>query len=177
MLDLWPPGDTLPGDANGSITTRGVRARYVTDIWRVSGRRYRSTMAWQQPYRDPQRQHGFDLIGEMVKARRYKLGWSQRYLEALSGIDQTVISRIENGKQYGLRWLRFADLVDALGGLECVSTRPDSPERAPFGVRKRDLELSSPAPIPTSDWMASIEDLDERYGLDPGTTDVGETLS
>jgi transcriptional regulator with XRE-family HTH domain len=131
-------------------------------------------MAWQQEYRDPQRQHGFDLIGQMVKARRHRLGWSQRYLEVLSGIDQTVISRIENGKQYGLKWLRFADLVDALGGLDGVSIRPESPARAPFGVRKRDLELSSPALVPISDWMDALEDLDDRYGLDPGVIQDGE---
>jgi transcriptional regulator with XRE-family HTH domain len=131
-------------------------------------------MAWQQEYRDPQRQHGFDLIGQMVKARRHRLGWSQRYLEVLSGIDQTVISRIENGKQYGLKWLRFADLVDALGGLDGITTHPESPARAPFGVRKSDLELTSPAPIPISGWMDALEDLDERYGLDPGVIQDGE---
>ncbi len=75
-------------------------------------------MAWYEGHRDPQTQHGFDLIGNMVKRRRTYLHWTQRYLEELSGIDQTVISRIENGRQYGLRWSRWANLVDALGGLE-----------------------------------------------------------
>ena len=75
-------------------------------------------MTWFQRPRDPQEQHGFDLIGATIKRRRASLGWTQRYLEAQCGIDQTVISRIENGKQYGLRWSRFADLVDALGGFD-----------------------------------------------------------
>jgi transcriptional regulator with XRE-family HTH domain len=114
-------------------------------------------MAWEQTYRDPQRQHGFDLIGEMVRARRHRLGWSQRYLEVLSGIDQTVISRIENGKQYGLRWLRFADLVDALGGLDGVSGRPELVAKAPFGVRRSDRDL---VPTPHIDAFDLTDDLD-----------------
>jgi transcriptional regulator with XRE-family HTH domain len=75
-------------------------------------------MTWDQRPRDPGQQRGLDLIGAALKRRRLSLGWTQRYLEARSGIDQTVISRLENGKQYGLRWSRFADLVDALGYLD-----------------------------------------------------------
>jgi transcriptional regulator with XRE-family HTH domain len=131
---------------------------YVADTWQASGGRYGPAMAWEQPYRDPQRQHGFELIGEMVRARRHRLGWSQRYLEMLSGIDQTVISRIENGKQYGLRWLRFADLVDSLGGLDGVSGPPERLARAPFGVRDRNF---IPAPLPP---IEAIELTDDLYG-------------
>ena len=67
--------------------------------------------------RDPQERRGFELIGVELLRRRRALGWTQRMLEAQSGIDQTVISRLENGKQYGIRWSRFAMLVDALGGI------------------------------------------------------------
>jgi transcriptional regulator with XRE-family HTH domain len=74
-------------------------------------------MTWFGQPRDQQEQHGFELIGAEIKRRRLALGWSQRVLEAYSGIDQTVISRLENGKQYGIRWSRFALLVDALGGI------------------------------------------------------------
>ena len=75
-------------------------------------------VTWYERPRDPQQQHGFDLIGAIIKRRRVSLGLTQRHVEAMCGIDQTVISRIENGKQYGLRWSRFANLVDALGGLD-----------------------------------------------------------
>ena len=75
-------------------------------------------MAWDAAPRDLQEQRCFDLIGAQIRRKRHWLGWTQRRLEAYSGIDQTVISRIENGKQYGLRWVRFARLVDALDGLE-----------------------------------------------------------
>ena len=84
-------------------------------------------MTWFDRQRDPQEQHGFDLIGAEVKRRRVALGWTQRMLEAYSGIDQTVISRIENGKQYGIRWSRFALLVDALGGFGPVPVRESWP--------------------------------------------------
>src|SRR6476659_5536906 len=121
-------------------------------------------MAWDQPHRDPQRQHGFDLIGQMVRARRHRLGWSQRYLEMLAGIDQTVISRIENGKQYGLRWLRFADLVDALGGLDGVSDRPDLVARAPFGVSRPDADPVVFTPVVSAiDLTGDLDGWEERH--------------
>lgn len=75
-------------------------------------------MAWDQRPRDPEQQDGFDAIGRLVLRRRVWLGWSQRYLESQSGVDQTTLSRIENGKQYGLRWSRFATLVGSMGGLD-----------------------------------------------------------
>jgi transcriptional regulator with XRE-family HTH domain len=98
-------------------------------------------MAWDQRPRDPHQQRGFEMIGAMIKRRRLSLGWTQRYLEARAGIDQTVISRIENGLQYGLRWSRFAELVGALGGLDVAPderswppTAPDLPEDDDPGV-------------------------------------------
>ena len=87
-------------------------------------------MAWfEHRARDPQRQHGYDLFGRTLRRRRVSLGWTQRQLEAYSGIDQAVISRLENGKQYGLRWSRLAELIDALGGLE---VGPGAPEPAGY---------------------------------------------
>jgi len=131
-------------------------------------------MAWDQPHRDPQRQHGFELIGQMVRARRHRLGWSQRYLEMLAGIDQTVISRIENGKQFGLRWLRFADLVDALGGLEGVSNSPDLVAKAPFGVRRTDADrVEHVPPIPAIDLTGDLDGWEERHGGRVGGLDHG----
>jgi transcriptional regulator with XRE-family HTH domain len=88
-------------------------------------------MAWDDIPRDPVEQRGFDLVGSTIRRKRLALGWTQRTLEAYSGIDQTVISRIENGKQYGLRWVRFARLVDALDGLELAPPPADRPRRSP----------------------------------------------
>jgi transcriptional regulator with XRE-family HTH domain len=94
-------------------------------------------MAWDALPRDAQEQRGFDLLGAQIRRKRQSLGWTQRRLEAYSGIDQTVISRIENGKQYGLRWVRLARLVDALDGLEPgrpAFERPIAPPAPPATI-------------------------------------------
>ena len=109
-------------------------------------------MTWFGRPRDPQEQHGFDLIGAEIKRRRLALGWTQRLLEAQSGIDQTVISRIENGKQYGIRWSRFALLVDALGGFGPLAAREPRP-----GPTRRPLE-------PPRSRVVDLTTGDERVG-------------
>ena len=78
----------------------------------------------------------------MLRRRRLWLGWTQRQLEAYSGIDQTVICRLENGKQYGLRWARLADLIDALGGLEVGPGAPDPPGYARGTVESPRIDLT-----------------------------------
>jgi ribosome-binding protein aMBF1 (putative translation factor) len=47
---------------------------------------------------EPQSLRGFAMIGRLVRRRRQRLGLSQRQLERLTGIDQSVISRLENGR-------------------------------------------------------------------------------
>ncbi len=78
-------------------------------------------MTWASfdiPAHDASTITGFELIGRLVRMRRHRVGLTQRQLERLCGIDQTVISRLENGRLGGLRWSRFASLVEALGGLD-----------------------------------------------------------
>jgi transcriptional regulator with XRE-family HTH domain len=106
---IYAPAPALPGDANGGISR---------DNCRVSGHPYRVAVPWDDEEFDSRQQRGFRLLGATIRRRRASIGLSQRQLEAISGIDQTVISRIENGKQTGLRWVRLAQLVDALDGLE-----------------------------------------------------------
>jgi transcriptional regulator with XRE-family HTH domain len=65
-----------------------------------------------------------ELIGAALKRRRLRLGLTQMDLERMTGIDQSVISRIERARRWGLAWPRFAMLVDALGGLDF---EPDPP--------------------------------------------------
>lgn len=60
---------------------------------------------------------GFEAVGRLIRRRREIVGISQRQLEALSGVPQSSISRLETGRLRGLRWSRFARLADALGGL------------------------------------------------------------
>jgi transcriptional regulator with XRE-family HTH domain len=78
-------------------------------------------VAWESFRRDHGDElvdQGFDRIGEMVHRRRQRLGLTQQHLASLSGIDQSVISRLERGQLRGLRWSRFAKIVGALGGLD-----------------------------------------------------------
>jgi transcriptional regulator with XRE-family HTH domain len=105
-------------------------------------------MAWEpQPRAHNHREQlGYDTIGTLVRDRRERLGWSQRTLEARCGIDQTVISRIENGKQYGVRWARFATLVGVLGGLG-AEPYPDDLE-PPAGTTVAGRRRGRAAPVP-----------------------------
>ena len=84
-------------------------------------------MSWQSfalTRADDQTRRGFQLVGQVVRTRRQRMGLSQRALERLCGVDQTVISRLENGQLASLRWSRFAALVAVLGGLGEDATVP-----------------------------------------------------
>ena len=109
-------------------------------------------MPWDDEAFDSRQQRGFHLLGRTLWRRRVSLGLSQRQLEAMSGIDQTVISRLENGKQTGLRWVRLAQLVDALDGLDTAQApspgepsrpRPTAPDWTPR-PRPRVIDISLP---------------------------------
>ena len=82
-------------------------------------------MTWSAQAREervPEVHRGWEIVGSMVKRRRTMIRWSQRDLERASGVDQTVISRLENGRLPGIRFARFARLVAAMNGLD-----PDAP--------------------------------------------------
>lgn len=84
-------------------------------------------MAWDpvaRLERDPELQHGWEIIGAMVKRRRTMIGWSQRDLSQASGLAQSAISRLETGKLSGVRFGRFAKLVAAMGGLDPGAPHP-----------------------------------------------------
>ena len=66
---------------------------------------------------DPDALDGFRLLGRVFKQRRHRLGMTQHTLELVSGVDQTVISRLETGRLRGIRWSRLAKIVAALGGI------------------------------------------------------------
>jgi hypothetical protein len=83
---------------------------------------------------------GMTIIGAMVRRRRVRLGWSQRYLAERSGISQSVISRLETANIKGMKIRRFACLVSVMGGLD-PSLPPPAPARrqAPVDVEPRPL--------------------------------------
>ena len=53
-------------------------------------------------------------LGRQVRGARRQAGLSQRAVETMTGIDQTTIVRIEQGRATGLPLRRFALLLDAL---------------------------------------------------------------
>jgi len=59
---------------------------------------------------------GLRLLGSQLRRARLNRGWSQRNLEWVSGVDQTTISRLENGRLRSLRLARIAELMLALRG-------------------------------------------------------------
>ena len=87
----------------------------------MAGRYTSSKMPWDtfnQPAAPASVRRGWLLIGAAVRRRRQGLRLSQRDLQRLSGTHQSVISRLERGRLAGMRWSRFAELVDALDGLD-----------------------------------------------------------
>lgn len=77
---------------------------------------------------------GAKWLGAAVRRRRLQLGLTQRRLEGLSGVDQTVISRMETGKLKGIKHARLLVLIGTLGGLDLDSPLPwfEDPRPRPF---------------------------------------------
>ncbi len=59
---------------------------------------------------------GLRLIGIRLREARIGLGLTQRRLERLSGIDQTTISRLENGRLTSLHLTRVGAIAMVLAG-------------------------------------------------------------
>jgi len=70
------------------------------------------------------RQSATAKIGRAVLRLRLYLGWTQRQLEAASGVDQSTISRLERGVHLGISTRRLALLLDALHVGEILFDRP-----------------------------------------------------
>ena len=118
----------------GRITHRGpISRRASTSASPSSAWPYVRPVAWTAGDRErwqPDVQRGWELVGALVKRRRRALGWSQRDLQKESGLAQSAISRLENGKLSGLRFARFARLVAAMNGLD-----PGAPHPTNKGLR------------------------------------------
>jgi len=63
-------------------------------------------------------------IGAQVKAARAHASLTQRQVEELTGIDQTTISRLENGKSGAMPLDRFAALLTAIDAEIRPTDRP-----------------------------------------------------
>jgi transcriptional regulator with XRE-family HTH domain len=63
---------------------------------------------------DPDRDAFLALIGSGLRGARHGRGWSQRKLAQVAGVDQSLISRLENGVAPGIRYERFIRIMWAL---------------------------------------------------------------
>ena len=63
---------------------------------------------------DPERDAFLALIGSGLRDIRRSYGWSQRKLAEVAEVDQSLISRLENGIAPGTRYERFARILWAL---------------------------------------------------------------
>jgi predicted transcriptional regulator len=81
---------------------------------------------WARPYRfevTPLVEIGLLELGRWVKHARRTKGMTQQHLENITGVDQSVISRLENGRLTSLRLHRLAALVGALHDPRPPATR------------------------------------------------------
>ena len=75
-------------------------------------------------------------IGAATRRQRQRHHLSQRNIEGMTGIDQTTLSRFERGERVGIRFARFALLVETLGGLDFGGYRPvGNPDELVLGPR------------------------------------------
>jgi DNA-binding Xre family transcriptional regulator len=70
----------------------------------------------RMPFVGAEIEHGLAVIGAQVRGARRDRRWTQFALERASGVDQTVISRLENGRLTSLRLIRLAAIYAALDG-------------------------------------------------------------
>ncbi len=113
---------------------------------------------WDRPVND-QTAAALEELGRQVLGARRQAGYSQRQVEALTGIDQTTQVRIEHGRATGLPLARFAILLWALNA----------------GVATRRPPLAIGLPAPDSDaWINDGPAWDLAVGLAPGLLDEVE---
>ncbi len=80
---------------------------------------------------------GAKWLGRAVRQRRQALAMTQRQLENVTGIDQTMISRLETGRLKGIKHARLLLLIGVLGGLDLDAPPPRIIEPRP--LRRVDL--------------------------------------
>ena len=59
-------------------------------------------------------------IGQLIRAWRLGRGWTQRDLERISGVNQSIISRLENGRITGMQMSTLGRLAWALKAEEAI---------------------------------------------------------
>ena len=72
---------------------------------------------WERPSHirvTPVAEIGLTLIGSWIKEGRRATHMTQQLVENISGVDQSVISRLENGKVHSMRLVRLAAVIGAI---------------------------------------------------------------
>jgi len=91
----------------------------VSGKWRLSTRQAAAASMSGMPWATRPSTEGAAsarvAFGRGVRLLRLYHGWTQQVLETRSGLDQTVISRLETGAPIGMRFTRILDLLDAMG--------------------------------------------------------------
>jgi len=82
------------------------------------GAGFNTTMWGYRPPIPPEARRGASL-GQLLREWRLGRGWSQRDLERISGVNQSIISRLENGRVVGMQ-LTLGRLAWALKAEEAV---------------------------------------------------------
>ena len=100
----------------------------------------------------------FELIafGMYVKRARHLVGMSQTRLEALSGVDQGQISRLERALSPTTRIERLVAMSGVLG------------RALPLGYCPHEHWCEwqpAPPPAPERDWLAEAKEMDRRMGV------------
>ena len=93
---------------------------------RCSGAWFAVAMAVERAVRYPRHDIidlGLEIIGRGVLRARIDASLTQRRLEDLTGVDQSTISRLENGNLSGLRLARLAAIVGTLNGFPLLDDR------------------------------------------------------
>ena len=124
-------------------------------------------MGWEQrdaSGRDPAIQRGMELLGRALRRQRRRSGLTQRQLGVMTGVDQSTISKFENGRRCGLRWSRFARIVAVLDGLDF----DEPPARSILGL---DHQRDTPNP-----YLARLEaERAAAAAVDAEATEPAET--
>jgi hypothetical protein len=83
---------------------------------------------WERPshiHVAPVAEIGLAQIASWVKEGRRATHMTQQLVENISGVDQTVISRLENGKVHSMRLVRLAAVIGAIYDPRPLPTRWD----------------------------------------------------
>jgi transcriptional regulator with XRE-family HTH domain len=104
-------------------------------------------------------------IGAQVKAARVHASLTQRQVEELTGIDQTTISRLENGKSSAMPLDRFAALLRAIDAEIRPIDRPVPAWLAP-AIRLDEGHDEGPAPEDSPRPDGTPADPDDDADLD-----------